>query len=757
MDIKWKNNKKGWVAAVVVVLIITCLYRMQYPAFARMASRYYEDPMVSDATIRALYQSNYIQYKYLKERVDQKKYSYQDLYFDMEKQDLSEEETENTELNWNGDTHFFDVENVEDVIQEYRSEMNQTLEYWEEEITQPILSFMEYYAEDTQTGVSLSNSGSEELKMLAQGEQPDSNPYVYYVKMEYDSIGNIINCGVRTTGNAEDFLKNVQLQGRSTMLYPEKSNTNSTLISLVDEFDGEVTESYQLTYAKPENMVIIYALTEAQYNDMISNQKTMPMADDFWYSYYQSYIASGVISVVVIFLLAALGIGMALPIIRRNKGYDIHKWKLFQLPAEIYWIAACVLFGMSSTMVEVICDERIYGSSTIVSLFVPFLFFTAAFIVGGGMCGMHHFRAYVRKRSILYRYWDKICNYIRKFYQELVTFDIGADANKIIVKLVLFNFLLLSVLCTMWIAGIFGVILYSVILYFLLKKYVKDIQNKYQNLLYATSAIARGNLDNALSENFGVFESYKSELRQIQTDFKKAVEEEVKSQRMKSELITNVSHDLKTPLTAIITYIDLLKEPNISEAQRAEYLRTLDKKALRLKVLIEDLFEVSKANSRNITLHFMDIDICNLLRQVYLEHEDKAEKLGLDFRFQMPEYKVMVSLDSQKAYRIFENLYVNITKYAMEHTRVYVVVAEEEDEVHITIKNISRSELDVPPEELTERFVRGDGSRNTEGSGLGLAIAKSFTELQNGRMELEIDGDLFKVLLTFPKAKPQEI
>ena len=308
----------------------------------------------------------------------------------------------------------------------------------------------------------------------------------------------------------------------------------------------------------------------------------------------------------------------------------------------------------------------------------------------------------------------------------------------------------------MWFFGIFALVIYSFILYFLLKKYVKDVQNKYRNLLHATSAIAKGDLDVALTEDFGVFESYKTELKQIQIDFKKAVDEEVKSQRMKSELITNVSHDLKTPLTAIITYIELLKEPGITEEQRAEYIATLDKKAMRLKVLIEDLFEVSKATSRSVTLHKVDMDICNLLRQVYLEYEDKAQEQGLNFRFVLPPEKVIVNLDSQKTYRIVENLYTNILKYAMPHTRVYILLTHLNGRVHIEMKNISQSELQIAPQELTERFVRGDGSRNTEGSGLGLAIAKSFAELQGGSMDIQIDGDLFKVILEFQEKESSD-
>lgn len=214
---------------------------------------------------------------------------------------------------------------------------------------------------------------------------------------------------------------------------------------------------------------------------------------------------------------------------------------------------------------------------------------------------------------------------------------------------------------------------------------------------------------------------------------------------MKTELITNVSHDLKTPLTAITTYIELLEDENLSPEKRREYLGVLKKKSERLNFLIEDLFEVSKATSGNISLNPVDVDICNLMRQVYLEYEDQVEEAGLVFRFRLPEEKVVLKLDSQKTYRVFENLYLNIIKYAMPHTRVYVNGEKTETGIDIELKNMSAAELNVAPEDLTERFVRGDSARNTEGSGLGLAIARNFVELQGGGLHIEIDGDLFKV------------
>lgn len=355
--------------------------------------------------------------------------------------------------------------------------------------------------------------------------------------------------------------------------------------------------------------------------------------------------------------------------------------------------------------------------------------------------------------------------------RELEQIDFNEKSSRSILKLVGINFILLTVLCSLWFYGIFGLLVYSAVLYIVLQKAYGRVREKYQNLLKVTNELAEGNLDAEITEDLGVFEPFREEIGKIQSGFKKAVEAEVKSQRMKTELITNVSHDLKTPLTAIITYVNLLKQPGITEQEKEEYVQVLDRKSLRLKALIEDLFEVSKANSQTMKLNLMDVDVVSLMKQVKLELSDQLSDSGIDFRFQLPENRVMLTLDSEKTYRIFENLLVNIARHGMQGTRAYVTIeetgsAKEEEngkisenracrenrgEVRISMKNISAAELPEDAEELTGRFVRGDQSRNTEGSGLGLAIAKSFTELQNGSFQVETEADLFKAVIVWKK------
>ena len=344
--------------------------------------------------------------------------------------------------------------------------------------------------------------------------------------------------------------------------------------------------------------------------------------------------------------------------------------------------------------------------------------------------------------------WETMGRWRKRAMDTLLDLKLSDVNNRMILKVVGLNFVILAVITCFWYYGLILLVIYSAVLFYFLRGYFRDIREKYDRLNIAAAAIANGDLKTEIPADTGLFEPVAESLQKIQEGFGKAVEEEVKSQRMKTELITNVSHDLKTPLTAIITYVDLLKKEEDPGKQK-EYVEVLEKKSQRLKVLIEDLFEISKAGSGNVKLELMDVDVVNLFKQVKLELEDKIKKADLDFRCSYPEEKLTVRLDSQKTYRIFENLLVNIVKYAMPHTRVFIEILREDDQAVIRMKNISEQELNIQGQELTERFVRGDASRNTEGAGLGLAIVKSFVELQGGEFGIEIDGDLFKTQVRF--------
>ena len=246
------------------------------------------------------------------------------------------------------------------------------------------------------------------------------------------------------------------------------------------------------------------------------------------------------------------------------------------------------------------------------------------------------------------------------------------------------------------------------------------------------------------------FSNLAENINNIGDGLDKAIYNQLKSERLKSELITNVSHDLKTPLTSIINYIELIKkEEDIKPEHIKDYVNVLDSKSKRLKVLIEDLFEASKASSGNLELNMEKIDITQLLRQAIGEMEEKLSKANLDLKLRVPEEKTYIMGDGKKLYRVLENLLSNISKYSLNNTRVYIDIIEEDDKVKLTMKNISSYELNFDPEEIMERFKRADESRNTEGSGLGLAIARDLVNAQGGRFEIDIDGDLFKSVVEF--------
>lgn len=252
-------------------------------------------------------------------------------------------------------------------------------------------------------------------------------------------------------------------------------------------------------------------------------------------------------------------------------------------------------------------------------------------------------------------------------------------------------------------------------------------------------------------EFFGKERELAENINHISRGLETALQEKVSSERLKADLITNVSHDIKTPLTSIINYVDLIKREHIQDPKIQGYLEVLEQKSQRLKTLTEDLVEASKASSGNLKIDLANIDFVELIYQTNGEFEEKFSIRHLELVSNFPEESIIIQADGRHLWRVLENLYNNAFKYAMEHSRVYVDITAGDERVYFTIKNVSENPLNISADELTERFVRGDVARTTEGSGLGLSIAKSLTELLGGEFTIYIDGDLFKVQLTFPR------
>ena len=642
----------------------------------------------------------------------------------------------------------------EDTWQWAAEDTNDMYSAWEGNFTF-LRPYIEYEVVDTQSEKIIdSNRGSDKnesslFSLLSNCQEdsilhPDSG-YAFLGAIGYGENGNI---------TFTSFLSHERTNTSQVLNKNAKSNPTS-------EYDENY--DYNKSFQKPQNRIYYFAMT----TDSLKSLKNAH--SDFIHQIdYSSENHEGDL---VILLATLMGIVAILAFILPSCKFFTWKWeKIFALPFEIVFIVSYTIITLALVVAHNpnnLSQQAIYNVLT--SIGSPELFanilqclwglfgwigvFTTCYWAGG--CIRRIFvlgpKRYIKENVLLYRIYPWIKKQVEKVIHALLHVDLRGNTNKILFKIILINFIILGFISLFWFWGIGVLIAYSVVLFFLLRKYLRKIQDQYQLLLEATNELAKGNLNGTIPQDLGVFEPFRDEIGKIQTGFKKAVEEEVKSTKMKTDLITNVSHDLKTPLTAIITYVDLLKNENLSEEDRKKYIEILDTKANRLKILIEDLFEVSKATSKTVTLNIMDVDIVSLMRQVKLELQDKIDATDLIFRWQLPEEKVILPLDSQRTYRVFENLIVNITKYAMPRTRVYITMENTENHVKIIMKNISATELNFNPNEITERFVRGDASRNTEGSGLGLAIAKSFTELQGGRLEISTDADLFTAEITFLK------
>ena len=576
----------------------------------------------------------------------------------------------------------------------------------------------------------------------------NKDEYQFYAVVTFDNEGNV-NIG-ESFGTNNDYLK-VNIESNLSRIRSDYDNTYS------DYESGY----YNISMNSIKNMTFIYAVPKviSSYDNIRWGMQEADMG---------AYEAIGL---GIAFVIAGIVVLIALVFPIRKARNTILFNKISKIPFE-FWIiiigfAIAALGPLAGQLIRATLngDLQVIFTEMIPNLIIPerliwifnfiiwLLSYAAVFFFVLVIKYIFNFGIveYIKRRTIFGMVIMFFVKIIKRTLDEVTKVDLREKNNKLIIKLLVINAVILLIITSIWFFGIPVVIVYSIVLFFVIRKYVDKISEKYSKLREATSKIAKGNLDVKIEENLGLFEPFKNDLEKIQGGFKKAVDEEVKSQKMKTDLISNVSHDLKTPLTAIITYADLLKDENLPEEKRKQYIETLDRKAQRLQVLIEDLFEMSKASSGNITLNIENIDVVSLMKQTLLELEDKLEEANLTVRRNLPEGKVILPLDSQRTFRVFENLVINMTKYAMPNTRVFIDMIENNDNVEIVMKNMAAEEITFNVETIAERFVRGDESRNTEGSGLGLAIAKSFVELQGGKFNINVDGDLFKVTIIFNK------
>ena len=640
---------------------------------------------------------------------------------------------------------------------------------------------LKYYAYEHSS--KLSHSNNDVLATLLTNKEPtkELKDYQFLAIMEYSTSGSVTVDIIRG-GDSNffyDFLKdssksiqdNFVSNGRvdSESLYGDYVKEQG--LSTDDEGNVVLTpEQYQRyqesTLIKPiKDMTFIYGIPkDISFNDNIGNiiywqrqGELYPVKETTLMILLAAMLAAGVFALVVPYRYAKDGI-VARVLLRFRS----------EVLIGLCFVAAYGVFGVK----EYNAHKYYYPEGSLTN-FSPsinstieislklagfFLCLGAAYLVVVILKHIIHegVFTYLKENSILFRCIRFVTSKIKKWYHCLTTLDFSEKAVRNILLLLGIHTLITIGLCCIWFIGIPFAILYNVLLaVFLIKKY-NLIKAQYHCLMDSAKNITAGDLETSIDEELGVFNSIRDEINRLREGLQYAVEEEVKSQNMKAELITNVSHDLKTPLTSIITYVDLLKSDTLTEEERQQYIEILDQKSQRLKALIEGLFEVSKTNSKSIVLACQNLDLITLIKEVLVEYEDKLEKASLFVKTDYQEEKVVCYLDSEKTYRVFDNLFGNIVKYAMSNTRVYITVSKLEKEAEITIKNISDTEIKYQGDQLFERFVRGDMSRNTEGSGLGLAIAKGLTEVQGGTIGIEVDGDLFKVTVRFPLPRNEE-
>lgn len=583
-------------------------------------------------------------------------------------------------------------------------------------------------------------------------EEGDSNYYYLYADLKSKKIYTNKK-EYSNPAELEENIKKMKKLGKYVVVRPKLSEFESNLTN-----EDALTWRDDVKYSGPqtEDFVFVSAV-----------DTSYPIQDSFYAEnqLFEKYASSGT----VIAVLGMIAFGMLIVCLvwlttvagRSNRDDELHlnwfdAWKteVAATVVIVLWLIPVLLSGSILSLTDLFMDlnndlATLYGYYNYVMNSIPY-------VIGGGILAAYTclmflvgYLSLVRRLKTGTMWKNSVLHMIVQFVHQ-VSINIGSVWKVVII----FGGLFL-------IHGAAQISGHSVLFVILLPiDIVAFVYLVYQTIgkkkiKQGISQIAHGEIDYKIDTTglSGEQKEVAELVNVIGTGLNKAVEKSVKNERLKTDLITNVSHDIKTPLTSIINYVELLKQENFEDPKIRRYIEVLEQKSQRLKTLTEDVVEASKVSSGNISLDMMNLNLVEMIQQTSGEFQEKFAARNLEEVLNLPEEEAMICVDGRRTWRVLENIYNNAAKYAMEGSRIYADLTVLEDQVLFTLKNVSAYPLNISADELTERFIRGDISRSTEGSGLGLSIAKTLTEMQKGQFELYLDGDLFKVTIRFPRVK----
>lgn len=605
----------------------------------------------------------------------------------------------------------------------------------------------------------------------------EENDYAYYGIVEYYGYDVQEDVEINGEKGVIYYNRNTKNNFKYLMIDTEKrvavTNLEHTMrtdsIEEIKEVIGENSIYWNYQAGKVDTSISHLSLEEIRYKTQYKNMSSanikevytsliddLPYKDDYAltkFTYDLSMKANTLAPILIplcIAVLLALGLIVLNGIGKKGKGPGIHLNGFDKIPLELAFIIGLLVAGIGASCFIALNSElrAVIFSGIVIGALIIYL------------AGMLLLETIV-KRMKTHTLWKTTILYMIGHGVKTV-FDNRKFSTKLVLAYV--GFCLIGGIATIAMIDSYlnynhgGMLFWFVVLIMLgigTFIYLFTRMKQFQTIQKALEAIYEGNTNIELDsdELTGALKQMAIHIEDIAGGLSNAIQQSLKNERQKTELITNVSHDIKTPLTSIINYVDLLKKEEMPNEKAKEYLEILDSKSQRLKRLTEDLVEASKASSGNIKLKMEKINVNELIKQVSGEFEDRFKIRNLEEIMTLPEENVFIKADGRYLYRVLENLYSNASKYAMEGSRIYLDVVPKQTSIVIQMKNVSKEKLNITTDELMQRFVRGDSSRNTEGSGLGLSIASSLTELQGGKFHIYLDGDLFKVTLGFEKLK----